>query len=107
MALSFKLLPSLWTTRVRFPQWAALFLPPPRFLFWRERYRGTAVSKMTVFWDAAPCGLVEIDRRFRSAYCLHHQGEEYLIRWTPYALSSEKLTNRLHLVLSMTLWRGT
>jgi hypothetical protein len=29
--------------------------------------------KMAVFWDAAPCSLLEIDRRFRSAYCLHHQ----------------------------------
>jgi hypothetical protein len=29
--------------------------------------------KMTVFWDVAPCSLVEIDRGFRSAYCLHHR----------------------------------
>jgi hypothetical protein len=27
-----------------------------------------------VFWDIAPCSLVEINRRFRGAYCLHHQG---------------------------------
>jgi hypothetical protein len=27
---------------------------------------------MTVFWDVAPCCRVEIDRRFRGAYCLHH-----------------------------------
>jgi hypothetical protein len=31
--------------------------------------------KMTVFWDVAPCSLVEIYRRFRGAYCLHHQGD--------------------------------
>jgi hypothetical protein len=30
---------------------------------------------MTVFWDVAPCSLVEIDRSFRGAYCLHHQGD--------------------------------
>jgi hypothetical protein len=30
--------------------------------------------KMTVFWDAAPCNLVEVYRRFRGACCLHHQG---------------------------------
>jgi hypothetical protein len=30
--------------------------------------------KMTVFWDVAPCSLVEIDQYFRGAYCLHHQG---------------------------------
>jgi hypothetical protein len=33
-------------------------------------------SKMTVFWDVAPCSLVEIDRRFTGAYCLHHQGDK-------------------------------
>jgi hypothetical protein len=33
-------------------------------------------DKNTIFWDAAPCRLVEIYRRFRGAYCLHHQGEE-------------------------------
>jgi hypothetical protein len=26
--------------------------------------------------DVAPCSLVEIDRRLRDAYCLHHQGDE-------------------------------
>jgi hypothetical protein len=31
------------------------------------------VLKMTVFWNIALCNLVEIDRRFRSAYSLHHQ----------------------------------
>jgi hypothetical protein len=30
---------------------------------------------MTVFWDVALCILVEIERRFRGAYCLHNQGE--------------------------------
>jgi hypothetical protein len=28
---------------------------------------------MTVFWGDAPCSLVEIDRRFGGAYCVHHQ----------------------------------
>jgi hypothetical protein len=33
----------------------------------------TAASmRMTVFWDDAPCSLVEIHRRFRDAYCLRH-----------------------------------
>jgi hypothetical protein len=31
--------------------------------------------KMTAFWDIAPCSLVEVDRHFRGAYCLHHQGD--------------------------------
>jgi hypothetical protein len=26
---------------------------------------------MTAFWDTGPCSLVEEDRRFRGAYCLH------------------------------------
>jgi hypothetical protein len=29
--------------------------------------------RMAVFWDVAPCSLVEVDRRFRGTYCLHHQ----------------------------------
>jgi hypothetical protein len=33
-----------------------------------------ASMKMAVFWDVATCNLVEIDRRFRDAYCLHYQG---------------------------------
>jgi hypothetical protein len=28
---------------------------------------------MTAFWSIAPCSLVEVDRRFRGAYCLHYQ----------------------------------
>jgi hypothetical protein len=27
--------------------------------------------KITVLWDIAPCGLVEVDRGFIRAYCLH------------------------------------
>jgi hypothetical protein len=26
---------------------------------------------MAVFWDVAPCSLVDIDQRFRGPYCLH------------------------------------
>jgi hypothetical protein len=33
--------------------------------------------KMIVFWDVAPCGIVEIDRLFRADYCLHHQSDDY------------------------------
>jgi hypothetical protein len=29
--------------------------------------------KIRAFWDVALCGL-GVDGRFRSAYCLHHQG---------------------------------
>jgi hypothetical protein len=34
-----------------------------------------ASIKMAVFWDVAPCSLVEIDRRFRSSCYIHHQGQ--------------------------------
>jgi hypothetical protein len=34
----------------------------------------TSVPKMAVFWDVAPCGLVEVYRRFRGAFCLYNQG---------------------------------
>jgi hypothetical protein len=35
--------------------------------------------KMTAFWDVAPCSLVEVDRRFRGAFChLHQQGRTHL-----------------------------
>jgi hypothetical protein len=30
-----------------------------------------------IFWDVAPCSQVEVDRRFRGAYLLHHQGDEW------------------------------
>jgi hypothetical protein len=33
----------------------------------------TAVIIKLVFWDVAPCSLVEIDRCFRSSYSLRHQ----------------------------------
>jgi hypothetical protein len=35
-----------------------------------------ASMKCVVFWDVAPCSHVEVDRRFRGAYCLHHKGDE-------------------------------
>jgi hypothetical protein len=31
-----------------------------------------------VFWYIAPCNLVEVDRRFTDAYCLHYQGDEFI-----------------------------
>jgi hypothetical protein len=41
----------------------------------------TAASMMTGFWDTAPCIVVEVDRRFRGACCLHRPddvGSTYL-----------------------------
>jgi hypothetical protein len=39
-------------------------------------------KKMAVFWDVAPCSLVDTDGRFREAYFLHHQGDQYLPDYT-------------------------
>jgi hypothetical protein len=40
----------------------------------------TAASmKIRAFWDAAPCNLVGADRRFKGAYCLHHQGDRWAL----------------------------
>jgi hypothetical protein len=41
----------------------------------------TAASmKIRAFWDVVPCSL-GVDRRFRGAYCLHHQGDEVNQHW--------------------------
>jgi hypothetical protein len=34
---------------------------------------------MTIFWDIAPCSLVETDRHFRGAYCLNLQGNALMM----------------------------
>jgi hypothetical protein len=31
--------------------------------------------KLRVFWDILPCSQIDVDRRFRGACCLHHQGD--------------------------------
>jgi hypothetical protein len=38
------------------------------------------VLKFRVFWDVAPCSEIDVDRRFRGAYCLHYQGDRPLKR---------------------------
>jgi hypothetical protein len=30
---------------------------------------------MNVFWDVAPCNLVDIYQRFKDAYCLRHEDD--------------------------------
>jgi hypothetical protein len=41
------------------------------------RFQALMATNMrtAVFWDVAPCSLVDTDQRFRGAYCLHHQGD--------------------------------
>jgi hypothetical protein len=40
--------------------------------------------KFSVFWDVAPCSLIGVDRRFRCAYCRHHQCDDSLARKDPF-----------------------
>jgi hypothetical protein len=41
----------------------------PNFSYYvRLKVLTVACTKMTVFWDMAPCSLIEVDRRFRLTY---------------------------------------
>jgi hypothetical protein len=52
-----------------------IFNRPPSsyFGFFTDMFRLNL--KMRAFWDIAPFSLVEVDRRFTCAYCLHNQGD--------------------------------
>jgi hypothetical protein len=50
----------------------------------------TAASmKFRIFWDVAPCSHVEVDWRFRGAYCLHHYSSPWW--WSIYLWNVSKL----------------
>jgi hypothetical protein len=36
----------------------------------------TEKGEFRVFWDVMPFSQVDVDRRFRGAYCFHHHGDE-------------------------------
>jgi hypothetical protein len=38
-------------------------------------YRNYHSAKVIAFWDTAPRSLVYVDRRFKGAYCHHHQDD--------------------------------
>jgi hypothetical protein len=52
-----------------------------------------ASMKFRVFWDVVPCSHVEVDRSFRGAYCLHHQGEEFIALMMEAVHTSETSVN--------------
>jgi hypothetical protein len=54
--------------------------------------------KIIALWDIAPCSLVEVDRRFRGAYCLHHHGD-YSITSADLTFYFEKILEELALGL--------
>jgi hypothetical protein len=46
--------------------------------------------KTTVFCDIAPCSLVDVERRFRGTYYLHHQVDKCL-HWEPYEIQKYRI----------------
>jgi hypothetical protein len=48
-----------------------------KFLFVRFQLLTAASMKFRVFWDVAPCSQVDVDRRFRGAYYLHHGDDRH------------------------------
>jgi hypothetical protein len=50
---------------------------------------------VTVFWDVAPCNLVEVYRRFRDAYCSRHQ-----------AVIEAAVTSEMSVSFCKTEWRN-
>jgi hypothetical protein len=58
---------------------------------------------MIAFWNIAPCSPVEVDRRFRGAYCLHHQDNDTLLQRNYTALYSRRLPSSFQVLL----WTST
>jgi hypothetical protein len=45
------------------------------FMQWFQVLEAARVKTAAV-WNIAPCSIVEVDRCFRDAYCLHYQGDD-------------------------------
>jgi hypothetical protein len=45
--------------------------------FWDFRFLRQLLWRL-LFWNVAPCSLIETHRRFGGAYCLFHEGDELL-----------------------------
>jgi hypothetical protein len=52
--------------------------------------------KFKVFWNVPPCSLVTVDRRYRGAYCLHHQDDESWCMRQYAPLKRQSALMRLH-----------
>jgi hypothetical protein len=48
--------------------------------------------KFRVFWDVAPC-IHDVQRRFKGAYCLHHQGDSFFVLMMEAVRTSETSFN--------------
>jgi hypothetical protein len=73
--MSFTALPILAVQR---PLQNSTLRRPRRWQRQRSR-KANRAPKIRAFWDIAPCSLVVVDRRFRGSYCLHHQGDEFIV----------------------------
>jgi hypothetical protein len=83
-----------WTTGIRSPTGTQFFFHED-WMHWSLLWLSAMlIIKMAVFWDVAPCSLVDIDRRFRDAYCLPW----WWRHWAP--LKCRWVSTRLHVVTS-------
>jgi hypothetical protein len=66
------------------------------------KFQVLTVASMNIraVWDIALCSLVEVDRRFGGAYCLHHQGGESFI-----AQIGAVCTSETSVYSKETIWR--
>jgi hypothetical protein len=58
------------------------------------------VMKFRFFWDVAACSHVEVDRRFRCAYCFHHQRMKFFA-----LMMGAVRTSQTSLNFNVTTWR--
>jgi hypothetical protein len=49
--------------------------------------------KIRVLWDVAPRSQVEVYRRFRGVYCIHHQGDSFIALMMEAVRTSETSVN--------------
>jgi hypothetical protein len=52
--------------------------------------------KMAIFWDVAPCSLVDTDWCFREAYCFQHQDDKWFITPMTEAVSSSETSANIY-----------
>jgi hypothetical protein len=72
------------------------YIPPSSQNWWVLKYvifqvLTTASMKFRVFWDVVLCSHVEVDRRFRGAYCIHYHSSTWW--WRQYALLKRRSTS--------------
>jgi hypothetical protein len=60
---------------------------------------------MTVLWNISRCSLLDIDRRFRGAYCLHKQVPEMLVNIRLHGLTFQKTA--IFILVAVRSWNLT